>query len=180
MNELDEMDEDGLYTWIERAEELFRSPLYTIFTNNNVEAPEQVADESVLGPIALIRLLVILAKRGTLVTIPQWTQLPSGTSSSTSIGQVKQITNPDIIQKFLVLALKRVAARKETGHERLREGEVEYAHAAYTSAAELAAAIIAFNDVTQHRFAQNTRGVYKELVLCLGNASEDQFLVDPP
>jgi hypothetical protein len=49
---------------------------------------------------------------------------------------------------------------------------VKGALAAYTSAAELAAAIIAFDNATQHRFAQSISGVSRELVLCLGDAVE--------
>jgi hypothetical protein len=160
------------YTWIERAEEIFRSPLFTVFTLDKVEAPEQIADESVMGPTALIRLVTVLAERGILENIQKWKKLPAGTSSSTTLTQVKQITSLDVLRRILLLGVKRVTARREKGHKRYRENDVAYAAVAYSTGAELAAALVAFDRATNGKWADSIRGAHKELVLCLGNAAE--------
>ncbi|RDB30501.1 hypothetical protein Hypma_007254 [Hypsizygus marmoreus] len=160
-------------TWIERAFEAFRSPLYTVFTLDKVDPPIKIADESVMGPIAFVRLLAVLAQRGVLGEIPRWKKLPKGTSSSTSLPIVKQIVSNEGLRRTLSLAVKRVTGRREVGHRRIRgDGEVEYAGFAYSSAAELAAALVAFDVATKSKYRDVVRGVRKELVLCLGNAAE--------
>ena len=158
------------YVRLQRTQELFRGPIAAISTK--IEVSECVADESIMGPLTFVRLLVILAKRGMLDVIPTWTQLPDGTSASTSISHVKQTTNPAIIRKFLAIAMRRITARRERGHECLRKGRPDYAGFVYTSAAELAAALIAFDNATQHTFAEKMQGVYEVLVLCLEDAAE--------
>ncbi|KAF9239312.1 hypothetical protein BU15DRAFT_74731, partial [Melanogaster broomeanus] len=56
-------------THIERNMEIFSSPLYTVPLRIEMDAPAHIADESVLGPTALARLLVVLAQRKALDTI---------------------------------------------------------------------------------------------------------------
>lgn len=172
LDQIDTLDENGLYVWVERASEIFRSPMYTVFTQDTVDVPCIIADESVLGPLSLIRTLLVLARRGLLDEISGWTAAPSGTSSSTSLGQIKQITSPEIIRRVVALAFKRVGARREKGKERLDEKDQDYARVAYTSAAELANTLVALNNATSRTWALQMRGVHKELVLCLGNAAE--------
>ena len=172
LEQVDTMDENNLYIWIERSSEIFRSPMYTVFTLDTVDVPLIISDESLLGPLSLIRTLLVLARRGLLDEIPGWTKVPDNTSPSTSLGQIKQITSPDIIRKIVTLALKRVGARLEKGKMRLDENDQDYARVAYTSAAELAQALVVFNNATSRTWDLQMRGVHKELVLCLGNASE--------
>ena len=155
------------YKYIERSFELFRSPLYTVFTQVKVEPSLQIADESVIGPTVLARLLTVLAERDTLKTVSKTTKLPVGCPD------LKQITSPDAIRQFLILAAKRVTARREQGHKRIRkDDEMDYACLAYVSAAELAAALIAFDEATAETYGANVAGMRRELVLCLGNAAE--------
>lgn len=147
--------------------------MHTVFTGVEVaDAPVQVAPEGIMGPVALIRLLTVLAERGILDDAKNWTELPAGTSTSTSLGQIKQITNPDVVRRCLILALKRVTARRDKGRERLAKSETEYACTAYVSAAELAVALVSFDIASRHKFTPHMPGVYNELVLCLGNAAQ--------
>jgi hypothetical protein len=164
-------DMNGLYTWIERSVDIFRTPFHVVFTGAKVDTPAQVPDESIMGPLALIRLLVVVAKRGLLDTIPNWTALPEGTSA-TSLGHIQQITNTNVIRQFLGLALKRLTALNEKGRKCSNENDVEFACFTYTAAAELAMALVAFDNATQHKQTQQIRGVYKELPVYLGNAAE--------
>lgn len=155
------------YKHMETSFELFRSPLYTVFTQAKVEPPLQIANEPVIGPTALARLLTVLAKRDVLQTIPEMTKLPAGCSGA------KQITSAEAIRRFLILAAKRVTARRELGHKRIRKNnEMDYACLAYVTAAELAAALIAFDVATAGKYAASIVGMRRELVLCLGNAAE--------
>jgi hypothetical protein len=159
--------ETDQYKYIERSFELFRSPLYTVFTQVKVEPPLQIADEPVMGPTALARLLTVLAERDVLQTIPKMTKLPVDCSDS------KQIASAEAIRRFLILAAKRVTARRERGHKRIRkDNEMDYACLAYITAAELAAALVAFDEATVGKYATNVAGMRRELVLCLGNAAE--------
>lgn len=172
LDQVDTLDENDLYIWIERSSEVFRSPMYTVFTLDTVDVPVIIADESVLGPLSLIRTLLALARRGLLDEIRGWTKVPDGTSPSTSLGQIKQITSPNIIRRIVTIAFKRVGTRREKGKVRLDEDDQDYARVAYTSAAELAHTLITFNDATSRLWDRRLRGVHKELVLCLGNAAE--------
>lgn len=67
------MSKNDQYKFIEYSYELFRSPLYTVFTQVRVDPPLQIAGEPVIGPTALARLLTVLAKRNILQTIPKMT-----------------------------------------------------------------------------------------------------------
>ena len=134
-----------------------------------VEAPVQISPESIIGPIALIRLLTVLAQRGTLPIAA----LPPGTSPSTSLGHAVQITSAPIVRRCVALARKRVTARRETGNTRRTAArEADFACAAYTSAAELAAALCALDAATGGAYGGEMRGVRGELVLCLGEAAQ--------
>lgn len=162
-----------MYIYIERTVDVHRSPMHTVTTSEQpVEAPAQVAPEGVIGPTALIRLFTVLAQRGTLDSIATWTTLPAGTSNSTSLGQVKQIASREVIRQIISIVYKRVVARRQEGHKRKGKGDPDFACAAYISAAELAAALIAFNGATKLVYAEQMRGVYNELVMCLGDAAQ--------
>ncbi|KIJ61420.1 hypothetical protein HYDPIDRAFT_31294 [Hydnomerulius pinastri MD-312] len=137
-----------------------------------MDPPLYLAEESVLGPTALARLLVVLAQRQTLDTIQGLKKAPSGLSSSTSLNHIQQITHPDIIRRFLTIALERVRAATAKGRERVRKEKLDEARLIFTSAAELAAALVAFDTHTQGLYSKEMRGARKELVLALGNASE--------
>lgn len=165
--------EADTYTWIERSMEIFRSPIHTVFTLEKVYPPQQIADESIIGPTAYLRLLTVLASRGTLKAIQKWKRLPKESSFFTTLTEVKAASNRDAIQRTLVLALNRLTARRETGHKRIREeDEMDFAGFAYSSGAELAAALVAFDVASKGEWEAQIRGARKELVLCIGNAAE--------
>ncbi|EGO03466.1 hypothetical protein SERLA73DRAFT_45690 [Serpula lacrymans var. lacrymans S7.3] len=169
----DHLNEKDAYTLIERSEEVFRSPLYTVTTKQAVDdVPEHIADESVMGPTALTRLLVNLAQRNVFDVIQGLTKPPKDLSFTTSLQHIQQITHPDVISRFLKIALQRVKDRCETGRRRTRENDLDYARVAFTSAAELAAALVAFDDLTRGKYSEEVHGARRELVLSLGNASE--------
>lgn len=165
--------EADTYTWIERSTEIFRSPVYTVFTYDKVYPAQQIAEESVLGPTAYLRLLAVLSSRGTLKGIQKWKRLPKEASPSVSLADVKAAAHRDAIQRTLALALNRVTARRETGHKRIRkDNEMDHAGFAYSSGAELAASLVAFDVASKGEWEAQIRGARKELVLCLGNAAE--------
>jgi hypothetical protein len=159
-------------THIERTMEISRSPLYTVPLRMKMDAPARIADEGVLGPTALARLLVVLAQRKALGTIQGLKKQPSGLSSSTSLNHVQQITHPDVIRRFISIALQRVRASANKGRERVGQGEYDFARTAFTNTAELAAALVALDTHTQGQYSKEISGARKELVLALGNASE--------
>ncbi|KAG1769351.1 hypothetical protein EDD22DRAFT_869015 [Suillus occidentalis] len=171
-SELDHTKPEDRYTCTERNEEVFRRPMYTISLNMQVDAPLQIADESIMGPTALARLLVVLAQRKAFDTIQGLKKAPNGLSSSTCLNHVQQITNPDVIRRFLKIALQRVKASMDKGRERARKSNNDYAKAAFTSAAELSAALVAFDSHTQGQYSKEVLGARKELALALGNAAE--------
>ncbi|KDR68426.1 hypothetical protein GALMADRAFT_231393 [Galerina marginata CBS 339.88] len=161
------------FEYIETAFELFRKPLSAVFTEEEVEPPLQVADEPVMGPTAFARVLTLLAQRGVLQKIPKMTKLPQGVAARTNLSKLKEIASPEGIRRFLIVARKRVTARREAGHKRIRkDNEMDYACIAYFTAAELAAALIAFDVATEGNYSQQLAGVRRELVLCLGNGAE--------
>ena len=122
----------------EREEEVFRSPVWVVECHMKVDAPGQIPQEAVLGPIALIRLLTRLAKSGVLESAQTWTNLPEGCDPKTILAQVKQITNQDVIKKLLSLGVKRVAASREQGVSRSISGAHYYTRFTFVSGAELA------------------------------------------
>ncbi|KAH7882385.1 hypothetical protein F5I97DRAFT_1909836 [Phlebopus sp. FC_14] len=161
-------------TFAERTVWVLRSPLYTVSLNMNINAPEQIADEHVLGPTALMRLLVVLAQRKALDTIQGLKRAPNGLSSSTSLAHLQQITHPDVIRRCLTIALERVRVTADKGRQQARQSDpdCDSARASFVQAAELAAAMVTFDSHTQGQYRSEIKGARKELVLALGNASE--------
>ncbi|KAI6119216.1 hypothetical protein EV401DRAFT_1963372 [Pisolithus croceorrhizus] len=128
--------------------------------------------ESILGPIALTRLLVVLAQRKALNGIQGLQKPPNGLSSSTCLNHVQHITNPDVIRRFLLIALERVKANTSVGRDRATEAQYDSALPAFTTSAELAVALVAFDTHTQGQYSNEIVGARRELVIALGNASE--------
>lgn len=165
--------EDEGFLYIENTFELYRKPLSAVFTQDEVEPPLQVANETYMGPTAHARLLTILAERKLLDNISKFSTVPKSISSRMTLSQFKRICAPEAIRKFLNLAKQRVAARREEGHTRFRQKrELDYACTAYTTAAELAGSLIAFNLASQGLYQEEISGLRREQVLCLGNAAE--------
>ncbi|KIJ61424.1 hypothetical protein HYDPIDRAFT_115886 [Hydnomerulius pinastri MD-312] len=164
--------ETQLFTHIERTLEASRAPEYASVLEINMNPPFHIAEEGVLGPTALARLLVVLAQRKAFDTIQGLKKAPNGLSSSTSLNHVQQITHPDVIRRFLTIALQRVRATAQKGRDKVGTGKLIEAQTAFKGAAELAAALVAFDTHTQGLYIKEIRGARKELVLALGNASE--------
>ena len=161
------------YNYLESSFELYRRPMSAVYTQDKVEPPLQVADEAVMGPTAHARLLTLLAQRGLLQKISKMTKLPDSVSKRTTLALLKQMTTPAAIRQFLSLACQRVTARREKGHKRFRaDRELDYAYIAYLTAAELAAALLAFDEATKGAYSGEVQGVRRELVLSLGNGAE--------
>jgi hypothetical protein len=167
------LSETDRYQLIETNFELYRKPLYAVFVELEVEPPLKIANELHIGPTAHIRLLTILAENNILADPSKISQLPISISSHMTLPQLKQICMPGSIRKVLALSKKRITARREVGHKRLRkDNDFEHACFAYKTAAELAGALVTFNKVTQGLFQQEISGAGREQVLCLGNAAE--------
>ena len=127
--------------------------------------------ESILGPIALTRLLVVLAQRNVLDGIQCLKKHPKALSSYTSLHHVQQITHPLTIQRFLTIAMERVVEGILKGHSRFSESMYEPARGAFTTSAELAAALVAFDIHTKGQYSNYICGARRELVIALSNAS---------
>ena len=130
-----------------------------------------VGGESALGPVALARLLVVLAQRKTLDTIQELKIPPKGLSSYTSLHHVQQTTHPVVIQRFLTIALQRVRGCTEKGRSQFIKRQEGNAHVSFSSSAELAAVLVAFDTHTKEQYSNHIRGARKELVIALSNAS---------
>lgn len=159
--------------WIEQQAVFASSPADMQHVGEEVDPPVIIPDIAIMGPITFARLLTVLAQRGELEEIERWTELPAGTTSTTSLGQVQQMTSESVIMSFVTLAVKRVERRREDGKKSFQEGRYQNAGFEYIAAAELGAALIAFAEATPDgKWRAELRGVRKEVVLSLGNATE--------
>jgi hypothetical protein len=169
---------------IERTQEVFRTPYW-----DTTESPDDSACCSILyreefsGPIAFLRLILLLSERGLLSKIPSWSRIPSYDGDAIEPGmkkpklsELKRITSPAEIQKFMSMALKRVKELREVhGRREVESGKFGDARWTYACGSELSAAIVAFLESPEaatevkSKFLAETRN---ELVLCLGNAAE--------
>ncbi|KAF9239311.1 hypothetical protein BU15DRAFT_62067 [Melanogaster broomeanus] len=151
--------------------EIFSSPLYTVPLRIEMDAPAHIADESVLGPLLSRGFWSCLhsAKRSTPSKAQEGAKRPLVVDVS---HHVQQITHPDVIRRFLAIALQRVRATADLGREAAGRVEYDVARTAFADAAELAAALVAFDTHTQGQYRKEITGARKELVLALGNASE--------
>ena len=82
---------------------------------SSVLYPEEFA-----GPLAFLRLLLLLSERGLLSRIPSWSAIPLGDSDAVqpgaknlSLSHLKQITSPAVIRKSVSMSLKRVKELRE-------------------------------------------------------------------
>lgn len=164
-----------LYLGLECNQEIHREPLYTRSVPQSIEAPHVVPPELVMGPIAMLRLLTLLAQRDLLDKIPSWQRLPDGTSNTVTLRQLQQMTSDETIGKLLKYSMKAVAARREKGTETMKKGKLEYAGGIYMSAAEFAAALLAFDEATKGKWRTQLSGARSELVKSLGNAAEMSY-----
>lgn len=167
----------------ERTTDAYRKAIWANVTDYPSDPTCIVPEQAISGPVALLRLLTILAKRSVLYEIPKWTSLPAGTVPGTELKQVQQITSPEVIQKLLPLVVRRVTIARDKVRGWVaspKPGDGHMARAYYLPPAELAASLFAFNEATKGRWAVQMRGAKKVLVLCLGNAAEMSRRVGDP
>lgn len=173
-----------LYLSIERSQEVARKPYSAI-----LESPIDPDYSSILyreefsGPIAFLRLMLLLSERRLLSEIPSWSAIPPYRGDAVepgmkkpSLSQLKQVTSPAVIQKFVSMALKRVKELRDVhGRREVQTGKLGDARWSYACGSELSAAIVAFLESPEAAtelklgFLGEAK---KELVLCLGNAAE--------
>ncbi|KAG2154099.1 hypothetical protein DEU56DRAFT_773027 [Suillus clintonianus] len=165
-----ENEEDHLM-YAERTQDMFALQVGDSRATPQVDSPLQIAEELVMGPTALARLLAVLAQRGILDSIQTLKKAPSGLSTATSLDQVQMITHPEIIRKFLSIAFRRVESRTESGRK-VTQSNPSYSRMHFMSSAELAASLVSFDRYTHGKYAEEVKGVRKQLVVALGNASE--------
>ncbi|EIW83564.1 hypothetical protein CONPUDRAFT_142239 [Coniophora puteana RWD-64-598 SS2] len=157
----------------EYEEDVYQMPIGSACMDqpDSVDSPFVVAPQCVLGPIALIRLFVVLAQRKALDSIQTLRKAPIGLSSSTSLAQIQVITHPDVIRRAIEISQVRILERLDTGRD-YAEDTKNYACVIFMSAAELAAAVVALDEHTEGRYMAEARGARKQLVIALGNASQ--------
>ena len=164
----------------ERNTEIYRKAIWAGHMNRtDIDPTCAVPEMPFSGSVALLRILTVLAQRGTLDQIPSWTSLPADVAPFTDLRQVQQITSPAVIKKLLPLVLKLVVLWRE--RTRLLVARDKYmARVRYLQIAQLAEGIYSFRAAAKGYEAENLQAVTKELVLSLGNAAEMSLRVNDP
>ncbi|KAJ2932232.1 hypothetical protein H1R20_g4842, partial [Candolleomyces eurysporus] len=155
-----------------------RTDRTVVLSSKEEEELLEIHDEVLTGPIAHLRLLISLAKRGLFEKVAQHEGEWEGLDVSGGIGALrKKILSDKDIYRCLVLSLKRLSDRREDGNRQFRtQRHLEEARFQYWGAAQLAAALIEFDEVTNGKYTSDAASLKgkasKELVLSLGNAAE--------
>lgn len=181
---VDGEDLNTLNLSIERNQEVARKPHWVVNGNPDGTGYSSILyREEFAGPISFLRLLLLLSERGLLSKLPSWSAIPRyngdavepGTKKP-SLSQLKQITSPAVIQKFISMSFKRVKELREVhGRGEVERGKHGDARWSYACGSELSAAIVAFLESPEASAKLKTKfldDVKKELILCLGNAAE--------
>ena len=172
--ELKPGDLGTILEYLERTAEIARLPTWAAHTGTQVDSVLQVPCQSILGPTAYLRLLTILARRGVLDEIPNWTldQVPDGLDPSTDLAQLRQITDPVIFKKLMGFVTKRAAMRREEGASVFKRDDFDGARMQYTAASEALVALLSLEKEGKGRWKNARNGARTELVMNLGNCSE--------
>lgn len=172
--ELEPGDLGAITDHVERTAEIARIPTWAAYTGTQVDSTLQVASQSILGPTAYLRLLTILAHRGILDEIPNWTldQVPEGLDPSTNLAQLQQITDPAILKKLMGFITKRASIRREEGGLLFKKGDWDTARVQYNAASEALVALLSLEQEGKGRWKGTLKGARSELVMNLGNSSE--------
>lgn len=172
--ELEAGDLGAITDHVERTAEIARIPTWAAYTGTQVDSTLQVACQSILGPTAYLRLLIILARRGILDDIPNWTldQVPGGIDASTNLTQLRQITDPAILKKLMGFITKRASMRREEGGSLFKKEDWDAARVQYTAASEALVALLSLEQEGKGKWKGTLKGARSELVMNLGNASE--------
>ena len=164
--------DEAQYLRIEHSEEICQVPYWAKETQSDVDYVVWTPREFLTGPIALLSVLNQLAKRGILASAHSMTELPEQTSPTVTLQNVQKILDPQVISKVISLSKRRIATTREEGRDCVKEKDLKRAHLLYLSASELAWSLLEFNKSSHGKFGTELEGVTKELVLCLGNATE--------
>jgi hypothetical protein len=172
--ELEPGDLGAITDHVERTAEIARIPTWAAYTGTQVDSILQVACQSILGPTAYLRLLIILARRGILDEIPNWTpdQVPEGLDPSTNLAQLRQTTDPSILKKLMGFITKRASMRREEGRLLFNKEDWDAARVQYTAASEALVALLSLEQEGKGKWKGKIKGARSELVMNLGNASE--------
>ena len=172
--ELEPGDLGAINDYLERTAEIARLPTWAAYTGTQVDSILQVACQSILGPTAYLRLLTILARRGILDKMPNWTldQVPEGLDPSTNLAQLRQITDPAILKKLMGFITKRASMRREEGRLVFQKADCDGARVQYTAASEALVALLSLEQEGKGKWKGTLKGARSELVMNLGNASE--------
>lgn len=136
---------------IERTQEVFRQPHWVAVGNiDNPDYSSVLYREEFSGPIAFLRLLLLLSERGLLSKLPSWSAIPfcSGDAIEPSmkkpnLSQLQRITSPAVIPEFVSMSLKRVKELREVyGRIMVQEGKLGDARLSYACGSELSAVIV--------------------------------------
>lgn len=166
--------EEELYERYEWTVSIFRIPMGLVEIGEPGVTTDAVGDipaAAVSAPIALLRLLTVLAQRGVLNKASTWRSLPDGVAEGTHFVHVQQILSDMVIGKTLSVIAKRVTTQREKSKKNVKEAPYT-ARSEYRQAAQLAAGLVGFDEATRGHWNSSIIGMRKELVLCLGNAAE--------
>lgn len=170
---------------LERADRVSRKPFWVVVGVNPIGADYSLVlyEEEYSGPIAFLRLILLLSERGLLSKIPSWSSIPSYYGDAVEPGirrptlpQMKHLTSPTVIQRFVSTSLKRVTELREVhGRKDVEGGNLNDARSHYACGSELSAAVVAFLESPEAETELKSEFLdeaKKELVLCLGNGAE--------
>ena len=145
------------------------------FVTGKEDALIQINEARLTSPIAHIRMFVALAKRGLFQKVQQWNKAPEGLKLDIEGGLegLKGMIADQEVKRCLKLSLERLKACRTTANDLFRtKNALDEARFEYWGAAQLGAALLAFDDVTNGKYESDVRGARKELAICLGNAAE--------
>ncbi|GJE85396.1 hypothetical protein PsYK624_014750 [Phanerochaete sordida] len=168
------LDEEAIYGTLEWRIRVHRIPISIApseIPGTTCDATQQSPPPAVCAPLALLRILTLLAERGVLAQAQTWRALPAGIAPGVHLVHVHQILSDATIEATLNVLARRVAAQRESGKMDVSTAPWA-ARAHYRQAAQLAGALLAFDAAERGRWAHMLVGVRRELVLCLGNAAE--------
>lgn len=119
---------------LEKAQNVFRTPMSIAHLRDaemwEHDATHNIAPQSIGAPMALLRLLTFLTKRGVLDKVQSWVALPEGCGPGTDLPQVKQVTNRPVLETLIPLVVKRMAHQREmvrpTANENQWHARTEY------------------------------------------------------
>ncbi|TEB13965.1 hypothetical protein FA13DRAFT_1748169 [Coprinellus micaceus] len=90
-----------------------------------------------------------------------------------ALTKLKRLLSDAELRKTVGLSVLRLSERREIGNEAFRrDKQLHDARVEYWSAAQLGAALVEFDQVSNGKYTNLISGSKKELALCLGNAAE--------